>query len=191
MSPTFTINFRREMYEQQLARTRRRMFSVGVWLAYFGALAVVLGLYGLNCASLTERARVLEAQNQRLSATGNSDSWKPAPADLAQAERALANPQRWRARLTHLAAVLPTDVALTSVVANPDHAASSTDQERMVISGTLRSLPGQDGMQGIMNLVSTLRADSVFAAQYRSIRLAESRVGAADAPAEFRIECRP
>ena len=93
MSPTFAINFRREMYEQRLARTRRLILSVGVWLAYFGALAVVLGLYGLNCASLTERARLLEAQNRRLSGKDRPDTWRPAPAELDMAERALASPQ--------------------------------------------------------------------------------------------------
>jgi hypothetical protein len=191
VTPHFTINFRREVYQEQLARTRRRMLSVGVWLAYFGVLAVVMGLYDLNCASLTRRTRLLEAQNQRLNVAGRADPWKPAPAELALAERALANPQRWRVRLARLAAVLPPDVALTSVAANPDNLASSADQEKLVISGRLRPLPGQDRMQGIMALVSTLRADSVFAAQYRSIRLVESRIGAAGAPAEFRIECRP
>lgn len=190
MSPTFAINFRREVYQQQLARTRRRMLSVGVWMVYFGVLAIVLGLYGLNCASLTRRTQLLEAQNRRLSTTGRVDTWKPAAAELAQVERALANPRRWRARLARLAAVLPPDVALTTVAANPDHRASSSDQEKLVISGTLRPPNGQDRMQGIMTLVSTLRADSVFSAQYRSIRLVESRIGGAGAPAEFRIECR-
>ena len=188
MSPVFSINFRREMHEQHLARARRRMLSIGAWLAYFGALAVVLGLYGLNLASLTERTRLLETQNERLSTAGRADAWKPAGAELAQVERALANPRRWHARLARLAAVLPPEVALTSVVANPDNA--DADQERLLISGTLRPGPGQDRMQGIMALVSTLRADSVFAAQYRSIRLVESRIGGAGAPAEFRLECR-
>lgn len=190
MSPTFTINFRREMYEQQLARTRRRMLSVGVWLAYFGALAVVLGLYGLNCASLTERARVLEAQNLRLGAAGTADRWNPAPGDLAQVERALASPQRWRLRLARLAALLPADVALTAVEGNPDNLTSGPGQEKLLVSGALRPGPGQDRTQRIMGLIATLRADSAFAAQYRSIRLLESRVGGAGAAAEFRLECR-
>ncbi len=190
MSPYFNINFRREMYQQQLARTRRRMLSVGVWLAYFGLLVVVLGLYGLNCASLSRRTVLLEAQNQRLSGIGHTESWKPAPAEMAQAERALANPRRWGSRLARLAAVLPANVALTSVAGNPESVASSTDQENLVLSGTLRPTAGQDRMQAIMALVSTLHGDSVFAAQYRSIRLVESRIGGADVPAMFRIECR-
>jgi len=191
MTPHFTINFRREIYRQQLARTRRRMLSVGVWMAYFGVLAVVIGLYDLNCASLAQRTRLLEAQNRRLSAAGRVDAWKPAGAEFAQVERALANPQGWSTRLARLSAVLPPDVALTSVAANPGNLGSSADQDQLVLSGTLRSLPGQDCMQSIMALVSTLRADSVFAAQYRSIRLVESHVGRPGAPAEFRIECHP
>jgi hypothetical protein len=191
VSPYFTINFRREVYRQQLARTRRRMLSVGVWMAYFGVLAVVIGLYDLNCASLTQRTRLLEAQNRRLGGVGRVDTWKPARAELVLVERTLANPRCWQARLARLAAVLPPDVALTRVAANPENLASSSDQERLVISGTLRPRPGQERMQGIMALVSTLRADSVFAAQYPSIRLVESRIGGAGAPAEFRIECRP
>jgi hypothetical protein len=190
VSPTFNINFRREMYEQQLARTRRRMLNVGVWLAYFGAMVVVLGLYGLNCASLAERARLLESQNKRMSTTGRPDVWRPATAELALAERALANPQDWRLRLSRLATLLPPDVALTSVTGNPDNASSSAEQERMLVSGTLRTRSGQDRMQDIMALVAALRADSVFAGQYRSIRLVESRIGGPGAPAEFRIECR-
>jgi Tfp pilus assembly protein PilN len=190
VTPYFTINFRREMYRQQLARTRRRMLTVGVWLAYFGVLAVVLGLYGLNCASLTRRTRLLEAQNQWLSGIGHADSWKPAPTEMTQAERALANPRRWGLRLARLAAVLPANVALTSVAGNPENTSSSADQEDLVISGTLRPLAGQDRMQGIMALVSTLHSDSVFAAQYRSVRLVESRIGGQDVPALFRIECR-
>ena len=190
MSPQFTINFRREAYRQQLALTRRRMLNMAVWVAYFGLLAVILGLYGLNFASLARRTRLLEDQNRSLGATARADGWKPAPAELAQAERALANPRRWALRLSRLAAVLPPDVALTSLDANPDQLAASAGQERLVIAGTLRPRPGQDRMPGIMALVSTLRADSVFASQYRSIRLVESRIGGADAPAEFRIECR-
>lgn len=190
MSPYFNINFRREMYQQQLARTRRRMLNVGVWMVYFGVLAIALGLYGLNCASLARRTRLLEAQNQRLSGAGGADNWKPAPGEMAQVERALANPRRWGARLTRLADVLPPNVALTSVAGNPDNLSSNADQEKLVISGVLRPLAGQDRMQGIMALVATLHADSVFAAQYRSIRLVESRVGGADVPAQFRIECR-
>jgi Tfp pilus assembly protein PilN len=192
MSPVFTVNFRREAYQHELARTRRRAVAVGIWVAYFGVLALTLGLYGLNCASLTDRAHLLEKQSARLQASHDSVlSWKPGPAELAQVEFALANPRRWQVRLARLAAVLPSDAMLTSVSSNPEHQSAVADQERLLIVGTLRTTPGPDRMRGLMALVATLHADSLFSAQYRTIRLVESRLGgSADAPAEFRIECR-
>jgi Tfp pilus assembly protein PilN len=192
MNPVFAVNFRREAYRLELARTRRRTVAVGIWVAYFGVLAVVLGLYGLNFASLAERTHLLEAQNTRAQTRSDpAAAWQPAPAELAQVEHALANPRRWQIRLARLATVLPADASLTSVSANPDNLSDAVDQERLLIVGTLRPAPGQDRMQGIMALVAALHSDSAFAAQYRTIRLVESRIGGgADAPAEFRIECR-
>jgi Tfp pilus assembly protein PilN len=192
VSPVFTVNFRRETYRLEMARTRRRAVAVGIWVAYFGVLAVVLGLYGLNCASLTQRAHLLEAQNARMQTRHDpTTAWQPGPAELAQVERALANPRHWQIRLARLATVLPGDAMLTSVAANPDNLSGAADQERLLLIGVLRPAPGQDRMQGIMALVAALRADSLFRAQYRTIRLVESRIGGgADAPAEFRIECR-
>lgn len=192
MNPYFTVNFRREAYQQELARTRQRTVAVGIWVAYFGVLAVALGLYGLNFASLTQRARMLENQSARMQ-TGRDPAggWKPGPAELAQVERALANPRRWQVRLERLAAVLPGDAMLTSVTVNPDNLSDATNQERLLIAGVLRPTPGRDRMQGIMALVAALHSDPAFSAQYRTIRLVESRTGSgADAPAEFRIECR-
>ena len=52
MTPVFLINFRREAFRRERAEARRRAIGLGVWLAYFGGLAVLLGLYGLNCAEL-------------------------------------------------------------------------------------------------------------------------------------------
>jgi hypothetical protein len=191
VSPVFTVNFRREAYRLELARTRRRAMAVGIWVAYFGVLAIVLGLYGLNCASLTQRAHLLAAQNSRVQTRPDSTAaWQPGPAELAQIERSLANPRHWQIRLARLATVLPGDALLTSVSTNPENQSGAADQERLLIIGMLRPAPGQDRMQGIMALVSALRADSLFSAQYRTIRLVESRIGGADAPAEFRIECR-
>ena len=192
MSPVFTVNFRREAYRLELERMRRRAVAVGIWVAYFGTLAIVLGLYGLNCTSLTRRAHLMEAQNARLRTTHDpTTAWQPAPAELAQVERALANPRHWQVRLARLAAVLPGDAMLTSVTVNPDNQSGATDQERLLLAGVLRPAPGQDRMQGIMALVAALHSDSAFAGQYRTIRLVESRIdGGADAPAEFRIECR-
>lgn len=192
MNPVFTVNFRREAYRQELARTRQRMAAVGIWVAYFGVLAVALGLYGLNCASLTQRAHMLEAQSARAQTSHDpTAAWKPDPAEIAQVERALANPRHWQVRLARLAAVLPAEAMLTSVTVNPDNLSGAADQERLLIAGVLRPAAGQERMQGIMALVAALHSDSLFSAQYRSIRLVDSRTGSgADAPAEFRIECR-
>jgi hypothetical protein len=192
VSPVFTVNFRREAYRLELARTRRRAMAVGIWVAYFGVLAIVLGLYGLNCASLTQRAHLLAAQNSRVQTRPDSTAaWQPGPAELAQIERSLANPRHWQIRLARLATVLPGDALLTSVSTNPENQSGAADQERLLIIGMLRPAPGQDRMQGIMALLAVLHADSLFSAQYRTIRLVESRIGGgADAPAEFRIECR-
>ena len=192
MNPVFTVNFRREAYRLELTRTRQRVAAVGIWVAYFGVLAVVLGLYGLNCSTLTQRAHRLEAQNARRQTRHDSPTvWQPGPAELGQVERSLANPRHWQTRLARLAAVLPGDALLTSVSTNPDNQSGAADQERLLLIGVLRPAPGQDRMRGIMALVAALRSDSLFAAQYRTIRLVESRIGGgADAPAEFRIECR-
>ena len=48
MSVLFTINFHREAYQRELARARRRVILLGVWVAYFGVIGVVMGLYGRN-----------------------------------------------------------------------------------------------------------------------------------------------
>ena len=192
MSTAFTLNFRREAYRLELARTRRRVVAVGIWVTYFGVLAVLLGLYGLNCASLTQRVHLLEAQNKSMQTRHDPiTAWRPGPAELAQVEHTLANPGHWQIRLARLATLLPGDAQLTSVSANPDNQSGAAEQDRLLIVGVLRPTPGQDRMQGIMALVAALHADSLFGAQYRSIRLVESRLGGgADAPAEFRIECR-
>jgi hypothetical protein len=87
--------------------------------------------------------------------------------------------------------VLPVNAKLTSVGFEFNEAFDSQGSGRLVLDGLLRAAPGQDRMQGIMALVAALHADSVLAAQYRTIRLVESRTGGeAVAPAEFRIECR-
>ena len=192
MTIVFTVNFRREAYRQELARTRQRMVAVGIWVAYFGVLTVALGLYGLNCTSLTRRAHLLETQSARVQASHDpAATWKPGPTEIAQVERALANPRDWQVRLARLAAVLPGDAMLTSVTVNPDNLSGAADEERLLLAGVLRPTPGRDRMQGIMSLVAALHSDSLFSAQYRTIRLVESRIGGgADAPAEFRIECR-
>jgi hypothetical protein len=191
VNPVFAINFRREAYRLERARTRRRAVAVGTWVAYLGVVALTLGLYAMNLGSLLHRTRLLETQTRRLRAAGGTvQAWKPGEAELRLAEKALANPQRWHTRLARLATVLPANARITRLDVNPDNLPGAADQERLVIVGELRPLPGQDGMRGIMALVQALHSDARFAAQYRTIRLVESRVGDGSAPTAFRIECR-
>jgi Tfp pilus assembly protein PilN len=192
VSALFTINFRREAYRREVARARRRVLLLGVWLTYFGVLAVVLGLYGLNCASLAQRSSRIERQAARMRAQQNSrQDWTIAPADLATAEQLYANPRRWRDKLMRLAALTPPNAILQSVAINPDNLSNAQDQNKLVITGELRVPLAQDRMRGVVQLVNALRADSSFASGYQNIRLGPSRISEASGPvAEFVIECR-
>jgi hypothetical protein len=192
MTPVFTINFRREIYQREVARTRRRLFTLGGWLLYFGVLGLVIGLYGLNCTALTRRVRLLERQTTRFQqAQGAGQDWMVDDAQLAAVERFHTSPRRWRDRLVRLASLLPTNVVLASIAVNPDNLSTPLDQDRLLVTGELRALPGQDPLRGVMQLVSMLQRDSVFASGYQSIKLAQSRASAGSLPAtEFVIECR-
>jgi hypothetical protein len=191
VSAIFTINFRREAHRRELSETRRRAAALGAWVGYFGVLVVVLGLYGLNAGSLAQRARLLELQNDRLQKSRvPSADWTPRTTELPLIQAALDNPRRWQARLERLGAVLPANAMLTSLVVNPDNVSDATDQDRLLIAGMLQPAAGRDRMQEVMQLVSALRRDSLFAAQYGVIKLVESRSGGPGSPAEFRIECR-
>jgi Tfp pilus assembly protein PilN len=192
VNPLFTINFRREAYLMEVARTRRRVVTLGVWVTYFGVLGLLLGLYGLNCASFSVRARQIERQAARLRGSqGASLEWNVQQTELAQVERFVLSPRRWHERLARLGMILPPNVRLTSLQANPQDLSSPAEQNRLVITGFLRPGPGQDRMQGVMRVVTTLRGDSVFTRSYRNIKLASTRISETpDAPAEFVIECR-
>ena len=188
MTTLFNINFRREAYLKEVARTRRRMIALGVWVAYFGMTAVLLGLYGLNCAELSRRVRLLERQSARISSsTGAHTEWNLKPGETARVERFLLNPRRWRDRLTRLAVVLPADVRLTSLVVNPNEGSTAIDENTMILTGEVRTGPGGDRMRSVMGVVQTLYADSVFAASYRNIRLRSTRTDGGGG-AEFTIE---
>lgn len=193
MTPLFTINFRREIYLRERARSRARLLALGGWLFYFGLLGVVVGLYGLNCGSLTRRARQLERQTARLEAAGQRPTeWVVDPALAAVVERYHRSPGLWRDKLAHLGAALPANVALTSIAVNPENLSGSSEQITLVIAGQLRSIAGQDPMRGVVQLVSALQRDQVFAAGYQTIKLSQSRLvgGAIPAMTEFVIECR-
>lgn len=192
MNPQFTINFRREAYRQELVRARRRVIALGVWVAYFGVIVIMVGLYGLNCASLSRRVRQIERQTSQLRGSqGATMDWKVRPAELRQLERFVENPRRWRDRLERLAMLLPANARLTSIGVNPQGLTGANEQNKLVITGVLRGTGSRDRVQDVMQVVSKLRADSVFAAGYNSIRLASTRVVEGEgASAEFIIECR-
>ena len=190
-APVFTINFRREFYRRQLARARRRMMMLGVWLTYFGALAVVLGLYGLNCASLTRRIRHIERQAaQARAAQSLATASRIDETQLVDIQMVQASPGRWRDRLARLAELMPPNAAVTSVAVNPNNL-TGADRNVLVIAGQLRG--GGDRTAAVVDLVSRLQADSAFATGYRNVRLISSRTatGTGVAPTtEFTIECR-
>lgn len=192
MSTLFTINFRREAYRREVAHARRRVVLLGVWLTYFGVLAVVLGLYGLNCASLARRSSQIERQAARMRALQNSrPGWTVGAAELATAEQFHANPRRWREKLVRLAVLMPPNAVIQSIAINPDNLSSAQDQDKLVITGELKVPGGQDRMGGVVQLVTALHADSVFASGYQNIHLVSSRVSQGSGPvAAFVIECR-
>ena len=192
MTPVFTVNFRREVFLRERARARARLLALGGWLLYFGLLAVVVGLYALNCASLVRRVGRVQRQTARLeSAQGSTQDWSVDQSQLTAVEAFRSSPRRWRDKMLRLSAVLPTNVMLTSISVNPDNLTSPADRNKLMIAGQLRPQPGQDPMRGVVQLVSTLQRDAVFAAGYQSIKLAQSKmVSAAPATTEFTIECR-
>lgn len=192
MSAPFTINFRREAFRREVAHARRRVILLGVWLSYFGVLAVVLGLYGLNCASLARRSAQIERQAARMRALqqGQQD-WTVGPAELATAEQFHANPRRWRDKMVRLATLMPLNAIVQSVAVNPDNLQSVEEQQKLVITGEYRVPAGQDRMGGVVQLVNALHADSLFSAGYKNITLAQSRVSeGSNAVVSFVIECR-
>ncbi len=192
MNPHFTINFRREAHLQEITRSRRRVVMLGAWVAYFGVLLVLFGLYGLNCASLGRRVRQVERQAARLrQIQGANGSETISAADVAQIERFALNPRRWRDRLLHLAALLPANVRVTSLIVNPQNLANELDENKLVITGVIKSAQGKERMEEVMDLVSRFHADSVFAASYQNVKLASTRVSEGpEGTAEFVIECR-
>lgn len=189
MTPTFTINFRREAYLRERARTRRRAVQLGLWLAYFGALAVVLGLYALNTASLARRTAMLERQVEHLRRQPAGGDWRPGTAEADLVKRALDDGGRWRDRLDRLATLLPANARLTDVDFNPEQA-SGGGRPKLLVTGELRPGGGGDRMQQVLAFVGTLSRDSLFSAGYANVRLVTTRASSSGEGAEFVIECR-
>jgi hypothetical protein len=189
VSTVFTINFRREAFQRERARTRRRALALGLWVAYFGALGILLGLYGLNMNSISRRIALVERQSERIRRTTTSGDWSPSRIDAAEVERHVRNPRVWRDRLARLPQLLPPNARLNSLQFNPENAGGSTDL-RLVIAGVMRSGSGDDRIQQVMSFVNTLSRDSVFAAEYHHVRLVTTRSASGSDGAEFVIECR-
>ena len=192
MNALFTINFRREAYQRELARARRRVILLGVWVAYFGVIGVVMGLYGLNCMSLNRRVALIERQAERLrQQQGAAADWTVRPGELTAIEGYAQNPRRWRNRLLKLSTLLPPTVRITSLAVNPKNLNTAAEQNALVITGVVRPGAGQDRMESVMRVVTMLHEDSLFTAGYRNIKLGSTRaLEGPDGGAEFVIECR-
>ena len=189
MNTLFQVNFRREDFRRERAEARRRALGLGVRLAYFGALAVMLGLYGLNCSELRSRSRHLDRQiaQQRASQLEGAP-WTPPPSDAAMAEPWVADLARWRALLARLPHLLPAGARLTSVRFNPDGV--SGGERKLLLSGILRVDAQRDRMAGVTDFVGVVSGDSLFAATFRSIRLVSVRSEENRPDALFEVECR-
>lgn len=189
MSTTFAINFRREVFQRERAKARRRALRLGLWLAYFGALAVVLGLYALNTVSLARRTATLERQveHRRLHPTGAD--WRPGQVEADLVARVLQDGVGWRDRLARLASIMPPNARLTDLEFNADNASGAAPR-KLLITGELRPAGGGDRMQQVLGFVGALSRDSVFSAGYTNVRLVTTRASATGEAAEFVIECR-
>ena len=190
MSALFTINFRREAFLREVAKRRRRLMSLALWVAYYGVLVLVLGLYGLNCQTLSLRSAMLARQTAQLRNTNAAQvATALRPQEMTLVERYATSTRRWRDRLEHVALAMPFDAKLTGLVVNPQNQSDVASQNSLVISGALKGTRTGDRIQGVMKIVSSLSADSVFRHGYRNIKLASTKV-AEDGGVEFVIECR-
>ena len=189
MSTIFTINFRREAHERELARARARMIALGAWVAYFGLMVVILGLYGLNALAFSNRVAMLERQAARSRQQGESKDWTLGQGELATIADYAESLQRNRDRLRRLGQLLPPNVRLKSVNYNPDNL-SGIGTRKLVITGVLRADQGQDRMKSVVGLASSLSADSLFHLGFRTVKLASTSVPEGAGPAEFTIECQ-
>lgn len=189
MSAIFQINFRREAFRRERAEARRRALGLGIWLTYFGALAVLLGLYGLNCAELNARTRQLQRQmvRQRVLQRGDAE-WIASAAEAATAEPWVTDVGDWRDVLGRLPRLLPAGARLTLVQFNPEEVSGGA--RKLLLFGVLRADSTQDGMARVTDFVGVLAKDSLVAAHYRSVRLLSTRSQDGKSGAEFQVECK-
>src|SRR5260221_7196561 len=190
MSAHFQVNFRREAFRRERAEARRRATGLGVWVTYFGVLVLVLGLYGLNAWSLANRTQHLERQIVRqrtIAQRSGGGSWIRTPAEAATMEPWLGDAGRWRDLLERLPRLLPARARLTGVQWNPD--AMTGGERRLVLDGVLHGDPRQDRIAGATSMVADLARDSLFAANFHSVRLLSTRV-LDGGDASFEVECK-
>ena len=190
MNALFTINFRREAYVKEVSRRRRRIIALGAWVAYFGVLVMLSGLYTLNAASLARRARLLERQTRLIRNTKDPAlGAQLGAAELGAVEQYAQSTRHWRDRLERIGSLLPPEARLGGLSVNPQNMSDPESRDALLLSGELHNAPGQDRMQGVMKVVAALRADSLFSRNYSNIKLASTRI-TEDGSAEFQIECR-
>lgn len=189
MSAPFQINFRREAFRHERAEARRRAIGLGVWLAYFGTLGVMLGLYGLNCAELGARTRQLQRQIARQQALNHGGAeWVASSDEAAAVQPWVADATRWRDLLARLPRLLPAGARLTSLQWNPDDV--SGGERKLQLSGVLRVDAKRDRMAGVTDIVGILSRDSLFAARFHSVRLLSTRTHEGSPDADFQLECK-
>ena len=190
--PVFTINFRREMFERELARSRSRVIALAAWVGYFGVFALLIWSYVLNAQGMQRRTAMIERQTAQFVASQNLPRKVPLDdSQVAAIERFHGSPRRWRDKLTRLSALIPSTAELKSLGLNPSGSNQSTDQSKFVITGSLRLSGAEDPMRGVVQLVAALQADSAFSAGYKSIKLSQSHADATlKGTTEFTIECR-
>ena len=188
MNTQFRINFRREAFSRERVEARRRAVGLGIWLTYFGALAVMLGLYGLNASELQARTRQLQRQIARQQALhqGGAD-WTPTPGEATLAQDWVGDLGRWRDLLVRLPGLLPEGARLTSLQFNPDGTAGTS--RRLLVHGLLRLDSRHEGMSGVTDFVTTVARDSLFATHFKSVRLVSTRT-VDGGESEFELECR-
>ena len=189
MSAVFTINFRREAHEKELARARARVTALGAWVAYFGLMALILGLYALNALAFSNRVAMMERQAARSGQQGESKDWALSSGEIATLADYAESLDRSRDRLRRLGQLLPPTVRLKSVNYNPDNL-SGVNTKKMIIIGVLKADAGQDRMKSVVSLASTLSADSTFRLGFHTVKLASTSVPEGPGPAEFTIECQ-
>jgi hypothetical protein len=190
--PIFTINFRREMFEREMARSRRRVITLAGWLGYFGVFGLLVWSYVLNAQGMERRTRMILRQTDQFVASQNLPRKVPLdPGQASAIERFHDSPRRWRDKLARLATLIPPNAALQSLGLNPAGSNQAADQNKLLITGSLRSAGADDPMRGVVQLVAALQADSAFSAGYKSIKLSQSHADAnAKGTTEFTIECR-